>query len=349
LGMAVGYSYGRRKTFQEVEQNRIFLEEGNYTSINNTINRSRNHGINFSTTYDIDQRQYIALDYNGQYGHVYKSNQSYTNIYYPQMERNTYSAGLFPSSANTDYTNIGLNYKLTTDSLGSSLTFLSDYTSRWRDATTESNSQIFDAENNVISDTLFNFNSPSRAKIFTANLQYEKKWKEGWTFTIGSKLAATDIDNANSYDIFHQEAYEYNVKRFNYHYRERIFAGFAGLSGNILHTDIKVGIRGENSTIDGKITGNGQDTVLNRKYFNFFPSLFLRRMLGLTDQHLLSFSYSRRITRPSYVELNPDRYFSDNYSVQTGNPLLNPQFTNAFEIGYQWKKKYYLAFSYSRT
>ena len=63
----------------------------------------------------------------------------------------------------------------------------------------------------------------------------------------------------------------------------------------------------------------------------------------------MSLSYNRRIKRPSYFELNPYKYYIDNYSVNTGNPLLNPQFTNSVELGYTLKKQYYFGISYAHT
>jgi hypothetical protein len=48
----------------------------------------------------------------------------------------------------------------------------------------------------------------------------------------------------------------------------------------------------------------------------------------------LQFSYSRRITRPSIWRLNPFVYKSDARFVRYGNPGLNPEFTDSYELSY---------------
>jgi hypothetical protein len=48
----------------------------------------------------------------------------------------------------------------------------------------------------------------------------------------------------------------------------------------------------------------------------------------------IKLSYSKRIERPEYRELNPFINLSDPYNVSTGNPLLKPEIGNNFELGY---------------
>jgi len=350
LGMALDYAYLWNKNYQDVFQDRVAPNQGLYTSENHSITRNKNNTVRFSTTYDINEEQFIGIDYSGQYGDRTGSNSSITHIVYPRAEDNTRSAGNFPSYNKTNYTNLGLNYSWTTDTLGSKLILLSDYTYNDKHAESGSNSSTYDAVGTLIDDTAFTFYNPSVSKIFTADLKYNKKFSPKLEFTLGGKLSATNIDIANSYAILSGETGGAdNSNAFDYHYKERIAAGFINLNGTVFKTDFKLGLRGENSAIEGKLMGSGQDTLIKRDYFNLFPSVFLQRNLEQQGNHALNFSYNRRITRPSYLELNPYRYYIDNYSVQTGNPLLNPQFTNAIELGYLYKKQYSVSFGYSKS
>src|SRR6185312_2738592 len=52
-----------------------------------------------------------------------------------------------------------------------------------------------------------------------------------------------------------------------------------------------------------------------------------------SEQSRLKRSYSRRIRRPGTQELNPFPVFFDQQKVFSGNPQLNPEYTDAFEIG----------------
>ncbi|MDV6329214.1 TonB-dependent receptor [Asticcacaulis sp. 201] len=63
-----------------------------------------------------------------------------------------------------------------------------------------------------------------------------------------------------------------------------------------------------------------------------YPSLHISRYLNDTDR--VKFSFSRRVSRPSIGEYNPNiQYWGNNLGV-TGNLALKPQFTNAYEAAY---------------
>ena len=64
-----------------------------------------------------------------------------------------------------------------------------------------------------------------------------------------------------------------------------------------------------------------------------FPMLLSR--IILIKSKLLKLSYSKRIERPEYRELNPFTDISDPYNITTGNPLLDPEIGNNFELGVQ--------------
>jgi len=87
-----------------------------------------------------------------------------------------------------------------------------------------------------------------------------------------------------------------------------------------------------------------------RKYLNLFPSAFLLQQLN--DKPVpasLSFSYSRRIRRPQFSDLNPFRLRIGDYSVVVGNPDLLPEYSNNFKLGYNFWKGYMLNLQYQRT
>lgn len=67
-------------------------------------------------------------------------------------------------------------------------------------------------------------------------------------------------------------------------------------------------------------------------YITIYPSAFLSYKLN--DKNKLQFSYSRRVDRPSLRQVNPIREWSTPTVSSFGNPELNPQFTNSFEINY---------------
>ncbi len=79
-----------------------------------------------------------------------------------------------------------------------------------------------------------------------------------------------------------------------------------------------------------------------------YPSLHLADKLS--DAQQLSFSYSRRVQRPNPEDLNSFRVESDPINFRAGNPDLQPQTTDSFEAGYQYRAggTFYLATLYYR-
>jgi hypothetical protein len=82
-------------------------------------------------------------------------------------------------------------------------------------------------------------------------------------------------------------------------------------------------------------------------YTDLFPSLFVQR--AFNDNNQLGFSYSYRIGRPSYDQLNPFLWMLDLYTYNKGNPFLRPQFTHALGLNYSYKNEFISSIGYNYT
>jgi outer membrane receptor protein involved in Fe transport len=69
-----------------------------------------------------------------------------------------------------------------------------------------------------------------------------------------------------------------------------------------------------------------------RNYFNLFPSAHFT--FDLPKENALQVSYSRRVRRPFYNDLSPFMTYSDSRNFFSGNPDLDPEFSNVGEIGH---------------
>ena len=67
-------------------------------------------------------------------------------------------------------------------------------------------------------------------------------------------------------------------------------------------------------------------------YNTFVPSIFFSKKL--TDDQTLKLSFSKRIERPDYMDLNPFINTSDPKNITTGNPYLKPEIGYRFEFSY---------------
>lgn len=162
-------------------------------------------------------------------------------------------------------------------------------------------------------------------------------WRKG-VFEAGLKYQWREIDN--NYDSFEQDengVYQ-PMEAYTNHflYDEQITAGYLILGNDFGRYSFQAGLRGEYSDIQTILKET--DVKNTQNYFDLFPSLHLNYKLTENDQ--LQLSYSRRIRRPFYRQLNPFHSLSDNRNVRTGNPHLKPVFTDSYEFGYlrYWNK-----------
>jgi outer membrane receptor protein involved in Fe transport len=91
-----------------------------------------------------------------------------------------------------------------------------------------------------------------------------------------------------------------------------------------------VGLRAEWTDVTTTLRQTNQ--VNPRRYANLFPSVHLT--YALPRGHALQVSYSRRVRRPQYNDLSPFMTFSDRRNFFSGNPDLNPEFSDAYEAGH---------------
>ena len=66
--------------------------------------------------------------------------------------------------------------------------------------------------------------------------------------------------------------------------------------------------------------------------FSVYPSAFVTYTLN--EKNSFNFNYSRRVDRPGIGQINPIREWTTPLMESKGNPALEPQFTNSFEINY---------------
>jgi ferric enterobactin receptor len=120
-----------------------------------------------------------------------------------------------------------------------------------------------------------------------------------------------------------------NLKNY-FIYDENIHAWYGILGNKTNKFTYQAGLRAE--WTDVKTTLRETNEINPRKYANLFPSV--HTTYNFTKNDAVQISYSRRIRRPFYNDLSPFMTFADNRNFFAGNPNLDPEFTNAFEIGH---------------
>jgi len=91
---------------------------------------------------------------------------------------------------------------------------------------------------------------------------------------------------------------------------------------------IKIGLRVENTHIDTLLETTNESST--QDYTNVFPSA--HSSYKISDNFSLQIGYSKRINRPNLRQLNPFSNIRNNFSISEGNPDLQPEYTDSYEL-----------------
>ena len=230
----------------------------------------------------------------------------------------------------------GINYTLELDSLGQKLYTSFSYARDTRDQSQFTEQSFFNSSNEFVPEnSLTQLDGSLRESNFAIlQLDYEKSlgenkkieaglkgtfgnWKRDQSFAQGiasDNFNPVPIDSLN--DIF----------TFN----EDVYATYLIYRNKINKFGYQVGLRGEYTRTLGLLESSGEEFVNN--YANLFPSIYTSYSLG--EEHALSANYSRRISRPNIWALSPIYNLRDQLNFSVGNPTLQPELTDSYELGY---------------
>lgn len=116
----------------------------------------------------------------------------------------------------------------------------------------------------------------------------------------------------------------------NFIYNEGTSAAYVNFGNELKRFSYQAGLRTEYTRINTDQRTTGQQST--RDYIYLFPSAFVN--YSLSQAQKLQLNYTRRIDRPSVRSLNPFIDLSDPLNIRFGNPLLNPELINSFELSY---------------
>jgi outer membrane receptor protein involved in Fe transport len=115
-----------------------------------------------------------------------------------------------------------------------------------------------------------------------------------------------------------------------FNYKENISAAYLIFGNKMKQFSYQFGLRAETTDIQTELEQTGEKNP--RNYANLFPSAHFT--YTITPDNSFQLSYSRRVRRPTYNDLTPFVTFSDNRNYFSGNPNLNPEFTNSVDLGH---------------
>jgi outer membrane receptor protein involved in Fe transport len=114
-----------------------------------------------------------------------------------------------------------------------------------------------------------------------------------------------------------------------FEFDETVHAAYGVLSRSAGKVQLQAGLRAEHADRNFALVDATEDFPY--RYTSLFPSGVI--MYSPSQATQMKVSYSRRIRRPGTQELNPFPSFFDLQNVFIGNPELNPEYTDAIELG----------------
>ena len=229
-----------------------------------------------------------------------------------------------------------INYKHDFNKEGHNIEFEANYSNS--DAPDNSiNSDILDPNNPFLNYTNSIKNKRNNTLV---NLDYTNPLTENVKLELGLEYRADNTSNINS-NTQHQYVYDNNgnvtgttpIGDSSFEYDRKIYSGYINYAQTFDKFTMQLGARVEHFEIDGRFNRTGLPSAnVQDKIFTVYPSVFFTYTPSEKNQFQLS--YSRRVDRPSIQQVNPIREWSTPLITSIGNPSLNPQFTNSFEVNY---------------
>lgn len=191
---------------------------------------------------------------------------------------------------------------------------------------------------------------PVNISIYTAKMDYSHPMKSGWKLEAGLKSGYVSTDNAAEYFNKENNAWVPDYSKTNqFIYKENINAAYLNFSREFKKWGVQTGLRFENTNYKGHQLGNPQqpDSSFNKNYNSLFPTVYVS--YNANEKNQFGINIGRRIDRPAYQDLNPFLYFLDNYTYESGNPFIKPQYTWNAEFSHTYKGFLTTTANYSRT
>lgn len=346
------YNYDNNRMNRELNIDRISLSTGKNTYFGQKMNAlltSQNNTFRIGADYYINKKSILGIMVNG-YANTGKDHAiSNTDIGSNGMDKDSAILADNTTNKTLGYATGNINYKLSIDSLGQELNIDVDYARYNNKVKNIYNNYFTNPDGSVLKPpVIFRSNTPVKVSIFSAKIDYTYPLNNKVKLDVGLKSSVVKTDN----DILFENLNNANSTwvsdpgRTNYfQYTENINAAYLNFRITSKFAEMQVGLRGEHT----QSKGNSVTTlsIVKRSYFSLFPSFFIRKKLS--DDHNLGFTYTRRVDRPNYVTLNPFVYNFDLYTFEKGNPYLNPQFNNSYQLSYSFKDKLQVTLGFSQT
>ena len=295
-------------------------------------NKIKAHQLQLSTAYRIDSAQTLSFSYSGNFTNDNSSpNKTYTTFSSVKGVSTELDTS-FSESTETLH-NLKLDYDL-----ANKLTVGADYTYY--------NSPSENAYTSVIDDELMEYETTSEQTVnkwmLYANHSFSL-WNSD--FSYGANYSYSGNRNHYSYyDINNDSLKIDEAQSSKNEYNEAAASGFLSFAKQLNpHWSLDFTLKGEFDRMQ-KESGNTKTDVWNTFYW--YPSFNASFIPGNEYKHIFQLALESFTNYPSYWEISPATWYSNQYMLVKGNPELKPSQTYTSNFTYIFKQKYVMMLSY---
>ena len=336
--------------------NRDNINEINYFETDNSISEnwlsalnrnttSKTHNTNLNFDYFLSDNSTLSLTTNVLYLPSYDYNTNGNTIVTNFTTNNDYNF-IVNNNSNDNKYNLALDLDFVQKFKNKSTLSVNAHMTKYDyERHQQVNSQYYFANSSSNFDTAFKTDNNQVTDIFTSQLDYETPLNETSTLSAGVKTSVIntasdiiqfDIDPTTGNTTYNAQDSD------NYNYDEAIFAAYLNYNIDWEKWSFSAGLRAEQTDIEGQSLSTN---VLNKQdYLEWFPTLNLSWQT--TENLSLYSNFKRSINRPNYQNLNPFNFFLNDNTIVTGNPFLQPTFTNKIVLGTTIHGNYTFEFYY---
>ncbi|WP_111707589.1 outer membrane beta-barrel family protein [Lutibacter citreus] len=193
--------------------------------------------------------------------------------------------------------------------------------------------QFSNFENNPIIGEVENFEQKTRTDYkledYTFKLDYTHPFLKKYTIETGSQYVINNVTNDFAVDNLTDGDWINNPDLSNiFNYEQNVLGVYTTAAFEDDKWGLKVGLRLENTILSTELKTTNIEN--NDDYTNLFPSA--HTSYKINNNFSMQLGYSKRINRPRLRSLNPFSSIRNNFSISTGNPDLQPEYTDSYEV-----------------
>lgn len=313
---------------------------------------NNNHNFKLGSDFFLDDKHTVGFIVDGRHAQGPWDNDSRTaisDLETPETLETVLVAGNYQPQKRSNL-NFNVNYRFA-DTSGHELTLDANrgyY--RYRANSFQPNYYKDPSEQTVISEKIYRNNTPTDIDMIIVKADYEQPFLKG-KLGVGFKL--NDVKTDNTFDFFnvYDGVPEIDTNRSNrFEYHEMVKAGYINYNVQLKKWSFQAGLRAEHTDWSGDLTSmktDDEEDPKGEKYLSWFPSAAVT--YAMNEKNQFSLTYSRRIDRPSYRDLNPFEDKLDELTYRKGNPYLRPQFTHSVELTHTFMGFLNTTLGYSHT